>query len=37
MRHGKFGKMNDVIFENIFLDQTVLVTGHTGFIGGFRI
>jgi len=29
--------MNDVIFENIFLDQTVLVTGHTGFIGGFRI
>jgi hypothetical protein len=29
--------MNDVVFENIFLDQTVLVTGHTGFIDGFRI
>ena len=32
---GKSGKMKDAVFENIFLDETVLVTGHTGFIGGW--
>ncbi len=35
MPPGKYGKMKDVVFENIFLDETVLVTGHTGFIGGW--
>ena len=35
MLPGKSGKMKDVVFENIFLDETVLVTGHTGFIGGW--
>jgi CDP-glucose 4,6-dehydratase len=34
---GKFGKMENLVFENVFLDKTVLVTGHTGFIGSWLV
>ncbi len=34
---GKFGKNKDLTFEKIFLDKTVLVTGHTGFIGSWLV
>jgi len=34
---GKFGKMKKSVYENIFLDKTVLVTGHTGFIGSWLV
>ncbi|KAF6246076.1 CDP-glucose 4,6-dehydratase [Nitrosopumilus sp. b2] len=27
--------MKDFIFENVFLDKTALITGHTGFIGSW--
>jgi CDP-glucose 4,6-dehydratase len=37
MLPGKFGDMNEIVFENIFLDKTVLVTGHTGFIGSWLV
>ncbi len=34
MHHGKFGKMEKKInIEEIFKNKTILVTGHTGFIG----
>ena len=29
--------MKQVFYENIFLDKTVLVTGHTGFIGSWLV
>lgn len=34
---GKFGKMKKILYENIFLDKTILVTGHTGFIGSWLV
>lgn len=37
MPPGKFGKMKNFVFENMFLDKTVLVTGHTGFIGSWLV
>ena len=37
MHPGKFGKMKNIIFEIAFLDKTVLVTGHTGFIGSWLV
>lgn len=37
MPPGKFGDMNGIVFENIFLDKTILVTGHTGFIGSWLV
>ena len=37
MPPGKFGKMKYFAFENTFLDKTVLVTGHTGFIGSWLV
>jgi CDP-glucose 4,6-dehydratase len=37
MPPGKFGEMKHIAFENIFLDKTVLVTGHTGFIGSWLV
>ncbi len=34
MRHGRFGKMRrNVNLEKDFRNKTILVTGHTGFIG----
>lgn len=35
MRLGKYGKMHDFIADNVFQNKTVLVTGHTGFIGSW--
>lgn len=35
MHPGKFGKNKDSAYENMFLNKTVLVTGHTGFIGSW--
>ena len=37
MHPGKYGEMKNFAFENIFLDKTVLVTGHTGFIGSWLV
>ena len=36
MLHGKFGKLSSKsMFKGIYKDKTVLVTGHTGFIGSW--
>ena len=36
MLHGKFGKLSSKsMFKGIYKDRTVLVTGHTGFIGSW--
>jgi CDP-glucose 4,6-dehydratase len=37
MHLGKFGRMKKIVYENVFLDKTVLVTGHTGFIGSWLV
>lgn len=37
MHLGKFGKMKKSVYENIFLEKSVLVTGHTGFIGSWLV
>ena len=36
MLHGKFGKLSSKnLFKGIYEGKTVLVTGHTGFIGSW--
>ena len=38
MPHGKFGKLSSKsMFKGIYKDRTVLVTGHTGFIGSWLV
>jgi len=38
MLHGKFGKLSSKsMFKGIYKDKTVLVTGHTGFIGSWLV
>ena len=38
MPHGKFGKLSSKsMFQGIYKDRTVLVTGHTGFIGSWLV
>ena len=38
MLHGKFGKLSSKsMFKGIYKDRTVLVTGHTGFIGSWLV
>ena len=38
MLHGKFGRLlSKNLFKGIYEDRTVLVTGHTGFIGSWLV